>query len=97
MATLTCTFNKARPHPDGGVVVQIVYSDGYKDQRHFKNLQDAKEQLSANFLNKDNRETLLWAGLARYFFLNPNGGNVGQIEGHTVTFTDESNSVISVS
>lgn len=70
----------------------INWSD--KSQSEFRSLEHAKEYVRE--LTEDN-EFLRRLALARYFFIDPNATNPNLIEGRTITVTNESNTMVTVS
>lgn len=70
----------------------INFSD--KQQLEFSSVEQAREYAAslledASFLRK--------LALARFFFLSPDGSNVGILEGRSITVTNESNNMVTVS
>lgn len=71
----------------------INWSD--KTQQEFSSLADVREFAS---ISGDDAKTLARKlALSRYFQLDPTAATPGLIEGRTVTITNESNSMVSVS
>lgn len=71
--------------------IYITFSDG--SQADFGSLVEAQ-----NYANKyDPADVIRRMGIRRYLIIDPTASTPSLIEGHSVTYTDQSNSMVSVS
>lgn len=70
----------------------VNFSD--KQQLEFSSVEQARSYAAS--LTED-VDFLRKLALARFFFLSPDGTNAGLLEGRTVTVTNESNNMVTVS
>lgn len=87
MASYTLTVEKVR-RINGKVY--ILFSDGIEIE--IAGLNEAKA-----YVGDLNKEILRKLALSRYLQVDPNGTNPALIEGRSITFTNESNTMVSVS
>lgn len=89
MASLTLTVTDVR---SSGGRVYVEWSD--KVVQEFGSLAAAQRYVDGLF--RDGREIARKFALARYLRVDPTGSNPSLIEGHSITLTDENNTMASV-
>ena len=90
MASVTLTVSDVR---QAGGKVFVHWNDGVVQE--FNSLADAVSYRDGLF--RFGRELARQLAIARYLRVDPTGSNPSLIEGHSITLTDENNTMASVS